>query len=235
MMDVVIVDSDARFAGVLRGMIEDFFRVCHWEMNITVITDPLTCLEKKAVYDIYFINISLSSLSGIDLVKELRKKHIDKEFIFVGEDDQNMHSAIYVKPRAYIRRKFLKEDMKETLLVLKSVFEMERTEIYVLDNIKNVRIRPMDIVYMESNGHYVDIWDKAGRKIIIRNRIKELMLQMEEYGFIRIHCRYLINVHYLKGYCKNTVILQSEKSLPVSRTYMKDVDEFITNWEPEHT
>lgn len=230
MTTVLIIDDDIHFAEILRGMLKEYARTLQWDMEIKIITNPLSYLEKPEVFDIYFLDISMPQLDGIELVQKLREKYIDKEFIFVSAYDQYIRKSIYVKPRAFIRKTWLKDDLEETISVLKIIFSKKETEIIIKDNFKDVRIKPWDIVYLQSNGHYVEVYDISDNRIVVRNKIQSLELQLNKFDFVRIHSRYLINLHYVKDHYPRKITLQNGKTFPISAPYLKRVNELIINW-----
>lgn len=230
MIKILIIDDDRCFADILQEMLKEQFSALHWNAEITVTDDPISCLNNPEVFDIYFLDISMPQLNGIELVQKLREKYIDKEFVFVSAYDEYIRKSIYVKPRAFIRKMWLKEDLEEAVLVLKTVFSKRETEITIKDNFKDIRIKPWNIIYLQSSGHYVEIYDVSGNRIVVRNRIQNLEEQLKKFDFVRVHSRYLINLHYLSDYYSRTVILQNGRSFPISKPYLKKVNELIMNW-----
>lgn len=182
------------------------------------------------MYDIYFIDIVMPSMSGIALAEQLREKYVNKEFIFVSSYAEYMRRSIYVKPRAFIRKEYLQSDLEETFSVLKSIFTKKDVEIAIKDNHRDVKIKPWYVTYLKSEAHYVNIYDTAGSTMVVRNNLKNLEQQLRAYRFQRIHSRYLVNINHVEDYSKRKISMKSGELLPVSAPYVRQTSEIIMNY-----
>lgn len=230
MITAIIVDDDIQYATILSEEIRKAAQFKQFGIEITITDNPLTCLESNQLFDIYFIDIVMPSMSGIDLAERLREKYINKEFIFVSSYMEYMRRSIYVKPRAFIRKEFLQSDLEETFSVLKSIFTKKDMEIVIKDNNRDVKIKPWDVTYMKSEAHYVNIYDEDGDAIVVRNSLKNLEKQLLAYRFHRIHSRYLVNINHIKNYSKHIISMKSGEKLPVSAPYARQISEIMMNY-----
>lgn len=231
MITALVVDDDIGFSKILLDAITEVSRQLHMNLEVHVENHPLHCLEAHQVYDIYFLDIEMPELSGIDLVKRLREKYVNKEFVFVSAHDDYMRSSMFVKPRAFVRKDHLMADLTETLHVLNEVFRKCDAEITVKDNLRDIRIKPSQIAYMKSEEHYVRICAASGEDLLIRNKLRMLETRMKDYDFLRIHLRYLVNLNYVQDYYKyKQMVLKSGEELPISAPYAKHVNEIFMNW-----
>lgn len=230
MITALIVDDDIVFAHILRDEITKISEQMQMDLRAEIENDPFCCLEAYKPYDVYFIDIEMPGLSGIDLVKQLQKKHIDKEFVFVSAHSEYMRKSMSVRPRGFVRKEYLTQDLRETLDVLSQVLRSDETEITIKDNLKDVRVKPSQILYMKSEEHYVRIRLASGEDILVRNKLRLLETRMTEYDFFRIHLRYLVNLNYVRDYCKyKQMVMKNGEELPVSAPYVKEVNEIFMN------
>jgi len=81
-----------------------------------------------------------------------------------------------------------------------------------------------DLIYLESDGHYVNLFLK-GRKNpeVERSTLKAMEEQLSGHDFIRIHRSYLVQASFLKAVYATKVLLDDGRELPVSRTYKEDL------------
>lgn len=83
-----------------------------------------------------------------------------------------------------------------------------------------------NIYYCESNNQYtyfyIDTGDKKLTTVVSSKGIGEWEKELEEYGFCRIHSRFLVNIRYVKSVINNTkdgtITLKNGKQLCVSKT-----------------
>lgn len=229
MVTAIIVDDDIRFLKILSKEIEEIAASLHMDLNIQIETNPLNCLNSGKTYDIYFLDIEMPELSGIDLVKQLREKYISREFVFVSAYDSYMRRSIYVKPSAFVRKEYLHSDLVETMGILKSMLGKRDVEFVVKNNGKDVVIKPGKIIYMKSDEHYVRIFDEFGKEMWIRNSLRLLEPQMKQFGFCRIHLRYLVNLNFVKDCYPDRIELKSGETFPISSPYIQSVRELFLN------
>lgn len=230
MITVLIVDDDIQYAKILNEEIRKMAQSNQLDIEITITNNPLNCLETNRLFDIYFIDIIMPDISGITLAERLREKYINKEIIFVSSYTEYMRSSFYVKPRAFIRKEFLQNDLEEAFSVLKSVFIKKDAEIAIKDNNRDIRIKPWCVTYMKSEAHYVNIYHTAGSAMVVRNNLKNLEQQLRAYKFQRIHSRYLVNINHVEDYSKHKILMKGGEKLPVSASYARQTSEIVMNY-----
>lgn len=231
MTKAIIIDDDIQFTNILKKIILKKCQHLQWQLEITTSSRPMDAIDGKNIYDIYFIDISMPELMGIDLAKKLREHHIYREFVFVSAyGRQYMRESIFVRPRAFVRKEHLDTDLDETLAVLKDIFCQPNTAITVKDNLKDTKIIPSEIIYIKSEEHYATIYSSSGTIQLIRNRLVRLEEQLRDFGFLRIHSRYLVNLNYLEDHHNQQIKLINNISLPISRNYMKRVNNALMDW-----
>lgn len=229
MIRAISVDNDVNSSNELREMIEEMAKDLEMEIEVESVNEPQKCLEKTGMFDIYFLGIEMPGMSGIELAKQLRQKYIDKEIVFVSAHSEYMRTCMYVRPRAFVRKEHMREDLEETMAVLKQVFDNREAVVPVKDNRGYVRVKPGNTLYLKSDGHYVTIHDVSGNRIIVRNTLKVLEAQMRKYDIVRVHLRYLVNLNYVEKFFRHKITLRNGESMMVSAPYEESVAELIEN------
>ena len=77
-----------------------------------------------------------------------------------------------------------------------------------------------DIIRLESEKNYTDIYLINGKKITSSKTLKYYENLLSEIIFFRIHQKYLVNISFIKKYLKEDggyVLLKDESKLAVSR------------------
>ena len=91
-----------------------------------------------------------------------------------------------------------------------------------------------DIIYMESNRHYLDI--HTTKDIYhFRGKLADYDKRLTEYGFLRIHISYLVNIRYIYQLSSKGVLLDDKTLLPISRDrtdaiklqYIRQLERFV--------
>lgn len=99
-------------------------------------------------------------------------------------------------------------------------------KIIVKDNKKDCRIKPGNIIYARNAGHYVTFYYTEENKVVIRNRLKELEVQLKGFDFLQVHQSYMVNLNYVESYRHCVILMKNKDKIPVSGSY-KDIVEMI--------
>lgn len=94
-----------------------------------------------------------------------------------------------------------------------------------------VFVKVADILYCESSGNYTYFYLCGDKKIIVSRQLGEYEKLLPENNFIRIHDKYIINLHYIKEYRKGSggeIVLENGKEIPVATRRKED---FLARFE----
>ena len=86
-------------------------------------------------------------------------------------------------------------------------------------------VRCRDILYLLSEGNYMVYNLDTGESIKIRGTMRDTEKEMENYHFVRIHKRILVNMNYIRtiDHAKNAVFGEKIGCLEIGRNYKRDV------------
>ncbi len=78
-----------------------------------------------------------------------------------------------------------------------------------------------DITYCRSTSNYTTIFTQDGKHYLCCKTLKEIESKLSSENFIRIHHSYLVNLHSITAFKKQSCELEIDNKLllPVSRTY----------------
>lgn len=119
-------------------------------------------------------------------------------------------------------------DIKYTLLALKEIENKKQSsnERLLLKN-GNV-LNSNDILYIKSDGHYVEIFtEKINRPIIERNTLKGLLKALPIFNFVRTHKSYIVNIYKIKIINSKELMLQNGEWIKLSRIYKQQLEEIL--------
>ncbi|HSV88323.1 MAG TPA: LytTR family DNA-binding domain-containing protein [Bacteroidales bacterium] len=102
-------------------------------------------------------------------------------------------------------------------------------------------IKSYDLLYLEANDNYVTIHYKSGdnlKKFTLRNTLKNIEKQMEDYPLLRCHRSFMVNIDQVKmlkrEYSQFNLWLDEAGtvSIPVSRSFVLPVSEVMSKLRP---
>ena len=83
-----------------------------------------------------------------------------------------------------------------------------------------------ELIYVKSENHYLNYYVE-GRKtpLVERQSLSELLEELEDCGFVRVHRSYIINTQKVKSVKSRWIILKQTVEVPFSRNYKKRLKE----------
>ena len=142
---------------------------------------------------------------------------------------QTLKRAKATNPRGYIVKPFDEGDLIANieLALMKSKVAKSTVPIdkfFVRNNQELKAIEPSDILYVESDDNYANIYTSK-EKHVVSHTLKSVEEKLALNGFIRIHKSYLINFRKITSIHEGYAFIDEVK-LPIGRSYR---DELLKN------
>ena len=95
-----------------------------------------------------------------------------------------------------------------------------------------VELAENDILYLKSDGNYIEIVNIAHQKQLIRNTLNNVFAQLPSNNFCKIHRSYIVNLSHIKsisldGSNYELHLNSSQIKLPVSRSMVKELKQLL--------
>lgn len=187
--------------------------------------------------EVVLLDIDMPGMSGMETANCLMEKCPLLNIIFLTNREDMVFQALKYRPLRFIRKSHIKEELTEAV---ESVMKKIASEMYVVSFGRGKieeKYAIKDILYIESNKHYIDI--HMQEKIQqFRGRISDCEKGLGDYGFVRVHKGYLVNIRYIESFLPDAVVLDNKERIPVSRNrieearvqYMRGVERFINGF-----
>lgn len=228
MYQICICDDEQAVLLLLKDKINKEFERLGIAVNDTLIQDSRVLMEQLGQndIDILFLDIDMPYHNGMDIAGYINEHKLDIILAFVTSHEALVYKTFAYRPFAFIRKTYLDEDLMEFSSRIAKELEQRKSELILTRGTELCRIRINDIVYMESEGNYMNI-------ITIDHtfRFRETMTYMENEltpkGFMRCHKGYLVNPDYIEKYKGNSLEIKGAENgvqeIPVGRSYEKEV------------
>ncbi len=169
--------------------------------------------ENKS-FDILLLDIEMSGMNGIELAKKIREENTRVAIIFITGYPDFISEGYDVSALHYLMKPVKQEKLSEVLQRAISNMEAE-PPCLVIEGKELLRIFFKDIIYAESDGHYVVLKTVNGEHRI-RMTIPEIAEKLTE-GFFRCHRSYVVGLKYVQKITKASVFLSNGTELPLGR------------------
>ena len=238
MLKIALCDNNVKFLEHMNNLVRDEFNL--QKKDIFIINNYsssklLLVHHNSEPYDVIFLDIDMPELTGFDLANKLQEINRRSYVIFVSNHSELVFNSFYFQPLNFIV-KGTDEAMKESLHnVVSQLFKkIKQDKKIILESVESGRIsiHLSDVLYIESNKHYVVYHLKDSQTVQIRDNISDVEKNYAGYDFIRIHKKYLVNLKYVFNVDRNNRIVAFKQGLdlPVSRNYKSMVDEKLTEY-----
>lgn len=216
-MKILIIDDDLQFASTLKNDLIIRFSQLHDHTDIEMITENFSNIKLNHKYDFVFLDIGLPNNDGIELAKEIRKKGISSQIIFISLHQHLVHNSLVVRPFFFVRKN---EYLKDLDLLFQLLEEMMGNESYISVRWqgKKYMINTYSIIYIESSNQILTI-HTMNQKYYTSMNLKDLLGELNESQFVQIHKSYIINLNYLLAHTSLIVELVGKVRLNIGRNY----------------
>lgn len=231
-MKICICDDNAADLRLIQELLEKLLKKEELTYEIETFSDGNKLMKKilePVEYDVVFLDIDMPGIDGITIARKLHEINNVINIIFITNHAELVFEAIHYRPFRFIRKEKLHEELDEavTAVVKKISQEMLICDFGVGKD--KPRIKLADIMYIESKGHYIHI--HAGEDTYeLRGKISEYEEKLGNYGFIRIHLGFLVNVRFIHSITSKAVTLDNMENLPISRKNAEKIKQIHANY-----
>jgi len=236
MWEIVICDADAGFAKMLEEKLYAFYQSRDFEARVTICLNGQEFVKAMdQPVDLVFMNTRLPDMTGYIPLEVIRLRPEKEKVIIIllSEHDEDVFDAFTFQPFAYIRKKFFEQEFERGMKRLWATDHRMRS-IRIRFRQKERLVRVSDIMYMESQGHYVDIYCINGLKYRFRSSIGYLLKLLEGNYFAQPSKSYLVNCAYVKEIRKK-VILSDDTEIPCSKSRKSQTEKMWQRYIQEIT
>lgn len=161
------------------------------------------------------IDIELLDTDGIELGKKIKELYPEICLVFVTSYIEYAVKGYEAKADRYLLKPIKLEDIES--LVRDFLQEQNKIKrIIVKDKEQEHLIFIKDIMYISAEDKYTILYTENNRYFDYKS-LKDYEELLIDYGFYRIHRKYLINMYHHKSLKKGFVTLSNDVVLPISR------------------
>lgn len=224
MYRTVILDDEDKILNKISEQVEYVYEkngIISEIMSFTNAEEFLKMLDENVV-DILFLDIDMPYFTGMDIAQFIMEKGMKTLIIFVTSHDTLVYKTFTYRPFGFIRKTCLEKELEEVVKRLSSELEGMNENILVKTSDKTFAIRKEDIIYIEAQGNYVNIYTYNSCEKV-RKTLANLEKELFHKDFVRCHKGYIVNVRCIYKITSGEVQLYGDIHIPVGRNYEKDV------------
>jgi len=184
--------------------------------------------------DLVFLDVELPFGNAFDILNKIGVINFETVFITAYEnyaiDALNKDALHYILKPIEIEELIKSVDKVKKAIALKTSsndeiagvkdYDLLQSKKFIFPNLKGFDLISINqIIKCEADNNYTKFYFKNAKAILISKTLKKIEEQLEEYGFLRVHKKYLVNLNCISSYHKGktgTLVLCDDSEIPVS-------------------
>lgn len=221
MINIGICDDEKVIVDLLKRLLQECLVELGIEGRITEFYSGEELLMNLSCEDIFFLDIEMSGLNGIETGRRIYERRRDCRIIIASSWIKYFKEAFKINAFRFITKPFQKEEVKEALeAILKIRLGMKTIKLYKKRNI---------YTFFQKEIRYMIVVDSAVEFVLKgeiyrkETSLKELEKILDDRLFYRINKKCIVNLGEIKKY-ENGKIFLDEAEMKVSVRKKKDFE-----------
>lgn len=227
MIKIAVVDEDDSFAEQFVNEITKEFA----EKKIAVQVKPfqsvrglLGRLDDKYNFDVYFLDVEMKHLSGLELAKRIRSQDSNAMIVLMATHEKYAIEGYACRALGYIVKETWKHKLPGVLERIQQELDSRADQFYrIRTERRHEIIRMTDIYMLEKCEKNTLFYCKENRQYQERCSLSEVYRRLPANTFVYVNRGQIINLRYVTGLKGETVELGNLVSLTVSRSLVNEV------------
>ena len=238
MINVAICDDEKYDREQLENVITKYFthHQIKYHLDLFVSGEEFCSLgHNMAKYDVVFLDISMGGINGMEVAYKIRAVKSNTYIVFVTGFINYIFEGYKVDAIRYIMKDKLAVSVVECLDAIISKMNTNRNKIEILFIEGKRQLYIDQIFYIESQKHklFFEIFDIESGTYNMYEKLDNLEQKYKEYGFLRIHKSYLVNMKYITKIVSYKAILISGLEIPIPKQRYQAVKEAFALYKGE--
>jgi DNA-binding LytR/AlgR family response regulator len=228
-MIIAIIEDNKLTLDFLKKTCEEYYKNKHVSLSIHCFTNGSLFLESKIQYDIIFLDIELGIDNGINIAHKLRMNDFHSNIIIISGYEKYKHEAYALHCFDYLDKPITSKRIHNVLQELEKYYPIDSKEKYIyiktLQGIQKIYLS--SIIYCEYKGRKTHIYT-AHHSYDLYTPLSNIYENLNDKRFSIPHRAFIINLDKIKLINKDTIILENNIEIPLSR---KKKTEFLNSFE----
>lgn len=172
--------------------------------------------DRKHSADVYFLDIQLTGMNGMQIAKRLRAEHYTGSIIFLTSYHEFVFEGYEVHALNYLLKPL---NIHSLHTCLNEVYSTLIKQYYIFrSNQDIIQIEYKNILLFSTYYHTIDILTSNGNF----NQYATLnsILTHLPKEFVRVHRSYIVNMTHIHKISGNTITLSNQIQIPIGRRYL---------------
>lgn len=230
MIRVAVCDDEEIYRNIVTNSTRQLFeehKVCKYEIKPFSSGKELLRENQKEPFDVVFLDINMPEITGMEIAAQLREKGQETILVFITAFIDYSLEGYKMEAIRFLLKDTLQDTLPECIeaIIKKKKWQMCRLTFDFLEGTKEV---PTDeIYYIESKLHKLLFHMTTSNEgcLSMYGKLDKIEELLKDYGFIRIHKSFLVNVNYIRKIANYQVYMADNSMLAIPREKYQKVKE----------
>lgn len=229
MISIALCDDETKYLDFYETKINEIANKHHLLVDIIRFKNGESLLfyleDNPNKFEIIYLDILIGGMTGIETAMQIRKFNEFAKIIFLTSTESFVYNAFEAKASNYLI-KSLHDDKFETVFLstVKSLNRfLSKEVIRFKSQQEEIAFNLSDITHFESFKRLVIVNTSNKEVHEFYYKLSDLIVGLQDKGFILTHRSYLVNLAYIKTISTNELTLKNNVRIPISRNLLKSV------------
>ena len=215
-MRIAVCDDERIARENVVTLLEDYFHDKKIDIPYEVFERYPDLEPRIDEFNIFLMDYETPEIDGMSFARMIREKYgEEKAIIFITSYETVVYEAYEVRALRYILKPIKREKFYEALdAYLATNVVTKRLTVRQDGQVESIESK--DIEYIEANGKEITFHLDSGNSITCRDTLDSIEQKLDDFGFFRVHRKYLVNLKKVSSYMNNYVVLKSGESVELS-------------------
>lgn len=216
MLKIAVCEDDSIQIQNISNMINKNLKSKNKQYELFKFNNGEELLSSINNFHIYFLDIQMNNISGIDTAKKIRLINTNALIIFTTAFKDYVFDAFDVNAFHYLLKPIDEEKFKEILYSAINQLHPQNKFIIAKNMNHSSRIFLKDILYIESNQRKIKIHTTYD-VVEYYYKISDLENELLEDNFFRCHKSYIVNLKYIQSFDNTFITLKNFEKVFISK------------------
>lgn len=183
----------------------------------------LHAVEKGKNYDIALLDICMPGILGTDVAQKMLVNNPNTGVVFITASDEYAVTAFAMNADHYLLKPFTQKQFDEAFD--RAVRKNKKQDFIFLACVDGMyRVCVHDIIFVESQKHYLTISLSSGETLRLRMKLSQMFADLQEHAeFIRVGVSYIVNLAFVQRAVGNGLAIVNGVEIPIPRRSSEEV------------